>query len=151
MTYASRTIEKLRNAFRRGQRGTSTLEFTLAAIPLLLVIFAVVDFSRGVYEFNAINDMARSGARYAIVHGSKSATPAGPAANSTAVTTAARSKAVSLTAANAAVTSTWLDGTNTPGSRVRVNVTYPYVPIVARLFPFGTLTLQSSSTMVVTN
>lgn len=131
--------------------GTSTLEFALAVIPLLLTIFAVIDFGRGIYEFNAINDMARAGARFAIVHGSKSSAPAGPAENNSAVTSAARAEAVTFSGANATVTSSWLDGTNTPGSRVRVNVSYPYVPLVSSLFPFGSLTLQSSSTMVVTN
>jgi Flp pilus assembly protein TadG len=53
---------------RNGQRGASLVEFTIAATVFLTVTFAVLEFGRALWVYNALSDAARKGARYAVVH-----------------------------------------------------------------------------------
>ena len=48
-------------------RGQSLVEFALAAPVIILLIFAVFDFGRAIYAYNAVSNAAREGARVAIV------------------------------------------------------------------------------------
>ena len=43
-----------------------------------LLVFAVIDFGWYVYQVQVLNEAAREGSRYAIVHGSTSLCPSGP-------------------------------------------------------------------------
>jgi Flp pilus assembly protein TadG len=54
------------------------VEFALIAPIFFLVLFSIIEFGRYVYNVEILNNAAREGARYAIVHGSTSATPSGP-------------------------------------------------------------------------
>ncbi len=62
----------MRTAFRtksrNGQRGASLVEFTIAATVFLTVVFAVLEFGRALWTYNALADAARKGARYAVLH-----------------------------------------------------------------------------------
>ncbi len=51
------------------QDGVAAIELTLILPFLLLMVFATVEFSRMIYQYNAINKVARDAARYLIVHG----------------------------------------------------------------------------------
>jgi Flp pilus assembly protein TadG len=53
---------------RNGQRGASLVEFTIAATVFLTVTFAVLEFGRALWVYNALADAARKGARYAVLH-----------------------------------------------------------------------------------
>jgi Flp pilus assembly protein TadG len=61
------------------------VEFAFVAPIFFLLIFAMIDFGRYVYYVQVLNNAAREGARYAIVHGSNSFQPAGPSPNDPAV------------------------------------------------------------------
>ncbi len=51
----------------RDQRGTSTLEFIVVLPTLLVVIFAICEFSRVWLTFNVLTTAVREGARAAVV------------------------------------------------------------------------------------
>ena len=53
---------------RNGQRGASLVEFAIAATVFLTVTFAVLEFGRALWVYNALADAARKGARYAVLH-----------------------------------------------------------------------------------
>ena len=53
---------------RESERGTSLLEFAIAATVFLTVLFAIVEFGRVLWVHNALTDAARRGARYAVLH-----------------------------------------------------------------------------------
>jgi Flp pilus assembly protein TadG len=53
---------------KKSQRGASLVEFTIAATVFLTVTFAVLEFGRALWVYNALADAARKGARYAAVH-----------------------------------------------------------------------------------
>ena len=48
--------------------GQSLVEFSLAFLVFLVIVFGVVDFGRGIYQFNAVSQSAREIARVTSVH-----------------------------------------------------------------------------------
>jgi Flp pilus assembly protein TadG len=55
------------------RRGSAIVEFTMVAIPLLLLICFTVEFGRAMWSFHTLAGAVKSGARYAIVHGDRCA------------------------------------------------------------------------------
>lgn len=51
-----------------GERGQGLVEFALVALFLLLVMFAIIDFSRVFFGYATMSNGVREGARYAVVH-----------------------------------------------------------------------------------
>ena len=49
------------------QTGSTTVEFALVMLMFLMVVFGIMDFSRLLYTWNTANEVAREGARYAVV------------------------------------------------------------------------------------
>ena len=69
----------LRSGHRDGRvRGQALVEFALVAPIFFLVMFSIIEFGRYVYTVQILNEAAREGARFAIVHGSQSLCPSGP-------------------------------------------------------------------------
>jgi Flp pilus assembly protein TadG len=64
----------LNTGSRKSERGASLVEFTIAAAVFLTVTFAVLEFGRALWVYNALADAARKGARYAAVHDLNNAT-----------------------------------------------------------------------------
>jgi hypothetical protein len=110
-----------------------------------------------VYYVQILNNAAREGARYAIVHGSRSFTPTGPTADDPTVAAIVRNYAIGVIGSSAAlgVHSYW--GTNpmtTPsnarGEKVLVTVSYDFhslIPVV----PIPPITINGESTLVINN
>lgn len=63
---------------RRWQRGQALVETALVLPIFLLVLYSIIEFGRYVYTAQVLNDAAREGTRYAIVHGSQALCPSGP-------------------------------------------------------------------------
>jgi hypothetical protein len=63
---------------RSGGRGQALTEFALVVPFFLLVIYGIIEFGRYVYTVEVLNNAAREGARYAIVHGAEAGTSSGP-------------------------------------------------------------------------
>ena len=58
---------------RSNERGTTLVEFSIAATVFLVAMFAVIEFGRALWTHNALTDAARRGARYAVLHSSADA------------------------------------------------------------------------------
>jgi Flp pilus assembly protein TadG len=56
------------NAFRQDERGTTLVEYAIAATVFVTALFAVLEFGRALWVHNALTDAARRGARYAVLH-----------------------------------------------------------------------------------
>jgi TadE-like protein len=62
----------------RRTRGQALVEFALVAPIFFLLLFSIIELGRAVYYIQMLNNAAREGARYAIVHGAESLCPSGP-------------------------------------------------------------------------
>ena len=51
-----------------GERGSTLVEYAIAATVFMTVMFAVIEFGRALWVHNALADAARRGARYAVLH-----------------------------------------------------------------------------------
>ncbi len=140
----------------RRQRGQALVEFAFVAPIFFLMLFGIIDFGRYVYYVQILNNAAREGARYAIVHGSNSFQPTGPTSNDPTITAIVRNYAVGVIGNGAVLTigSTWGTPPNPPtnnrGQNVHVTVTYDFhslIPIV----PIPPITIKGESTLVINN
>lgn len=63
---------------RNGSAGQALVEFALVAPLFFLLLLGIFEAGRFVLNLETLNNATREGARYAIVHGAKSACPSGP-------------------------------------------------------------------------
>ena len=123
--------------------GAAALEFALAAPVIVLLGFGALEFGRATLAYHEVVAASAAGARYAMVHGSQSASPATTAS----VATAAKAGLVTVSAASVTVSASWSPG-NAPGDTVTVTVSYPF------RFDIGSLpsvTISSTMTVVISN
>jgi TadE-like protein len=155
---------------RRRGRGQALVEFALVAPMFFFLIFAIVDFGRYVYYVQVLNNAAREGTRYAIVHGWQGLPPSGPPAPGTSspdptgnnVKAAVRNYLVGVigqSSGSLSIAVCWqpkngvgpaCGGDNSRGSPVQVTVDYSFrsaIPIV----PIPPLNVQGASTLVINN
>jgi Flp pilus assembly protein TadG len=117
------------------QRGQAAVEFALVLPLLLLVLFAVVEFSRAYNAYNDLNQMAADGARFAAV----GRFPGGAQLiTDEADTNVARGAAVNLSYAG---------GTCTVGNSVTVTASAPIT--LAAILNVATVNLNGRATMRV--
>jgi Flp pilus assembly protein TadG len=113
----------------RAEDGDTLVEFALTFHILAALLFGLIQVCIAFYAYEAISDLAREGTRYAIVHGSTCETGAGASCTATASSIQTYVKGIGLLNSNSlTVTATFPDGTEAPGSRVKVVVQYtsPY-------------------------
>jgi len=142
--------------FLKGQRGQSMVEMALVMPVLLLLLLGMADFSIGIYQYNAVSNVAREGARYASArdHEPLSASDlSGPASNprsNAAAIQAATQRAAGLDLSRLTVTVTpdtdWV-ARSTPGQLVACEATFGFRP--ATSFVPWTLTLRSRTVMLI--
>jgi Flp pilus assembly protein TadG len=133
--------------FRRCRRRAAALvEFAFIAPILLLFLIGVVVAGLGVFRYQEVASLAREGARYASVHGKRYQDVTGnPAATPEDVyENAIRPKAVALDMNRLSYSVTWDPG-NRQGDRVRVQVTYQWIPEAF----LGGIQLRGTSTMPI--
>ena len=146
---------------RRRSAGQALAEFALVAPIFFLILFAIIDFGRYVYYVQILNNAAREGARYAIVHGSNSLNPSGPTSadpTGTHVIAAARNFAIGVIGDSSVLTITpsWLDpdcvdpGTNAREDCVKVQVTYQFHSVIP-IVPIPAIEITGESTLVINN
>ena len=132
----------------RGSSGQSLAEFALAVPMLLLLVIGMVEFARGWMVKQVITNVAREGARLAVL---PTSTQAQVAARVDSLLTDA-----GINPSNASVTLTVCDGTGCQGQADEVRVQVPYqfalVGPVLNLVcgggcPLGTANLSSTSRM----
>ena len=135
---------------RHGQRGQATAEFALAATLALVLLFGTVDFGRAMFTYDNLGNLARLGARYAMVHGSACSTTGCPATVQS-IQSYVQSKATGDDAAHMTITPTWGPSSycsvsaQTPGCWVNVAVSYPF----HFAFHWASVTITASSQMII--
>ncbi|MDE3100854.1 MAG: pilus assembly protein [Chloroflexota bacterium] len=138
---------------RFGRDGAQALvEFALVLPVLLMLIVGLFDVGRAVQEENTLAYAAREGTRYAIVHGSSSASPIPYCSSCTnaGLTQVVDNAAVGVSG-TISVTISYPDGDNKRGSRVKVQASVPFVPLPSQfLFNGGlSVTLRGGSELVI--
>lgn len=165
-----------RSRRRTRSRGQALTEFALVAPIFFFVMFAIIEFGRAVYTIQMLNNAAREGARYAIVHGASSNLPSGPfpaswnaisadPTGSLYVVPKVKQFAIAIIdsgPSDFAVTVKWCandgdigdcpgpvgDGDNGRNQTVMVTVDYKFKPLLG-IVPLPTFTLSGGSTLVV--
>ena len=133
---------------RTTQSGQSTLEFALTLPILLLAIAGLFDFTRAIYNYNTLAEIAREGTRYAMVHGSDSTSPVGPGQDA-ALIDHVKSFATAMDPSRITVSPTWPSGNNKPGSSVRVEVSYSFTPLTWVIVNGSPMTMSSLSEAII--
>ena len=59
----------MRKLRRNSEKGTTMAEFAIISVVFFMIIFAIIEFGRFFYTYNALTDAARRGARYGALHG----------------------------------------------------------------------------------
>lgn len=134
---------------RRWTSGATLVEFSLVSLVLFTVVLAAIELDRMALIYSAVTNAARAGVRYAVVHGSDR-TQAGANGPSSAASHAyldqvvrnfaaagiantALLSSVSAPCGAAGICVDYVDGSNSPGARVKVVVVYPYDPFFSIL------------------
>lgn len=129
-----RSVIGMRKAAHSGL-GQAAIEFAITIPVVLLLIFALVDFSRAAYTAAVIQWAAQEGARVGAI-----------SLDQTAVTEAARGRMFGLQEEQAAVVLSLPDA-----STVAVQVSYPFVfvtPMIAQIAGAG-VEMQGSASMIM--
>lgn len=132
-------------------RAQALVEFAIVAPIFFLLLFAIIDFGRYVYYVQIINNAAREGARYAIVHGDNGIPSTGPPDDATGaeVKNTVRNYLVGVVDAGAlTITPTWPQGNNLRGSLVTVQIDYLFRSVIP-LVPLPGVTVRGESTLVI--
>lgn len=142
---------------RHAERGSSMVEFAIAALALLLFVFGILEFGRALYAYHTISNAARLGSRWAIVRGASCAAPLDHCqATSADVQTYTRTQIFALLdPSQLNVTANWpggngcAAGSNARGCPVTVTVSYQFGFILP--FISATVPLSSTSQMTIAN
>ena len=127
----------------RDTRGQALIEFTVAFILIIILLFGVIEVGRLVLVYTTITNAAADGVRYAIVHGADS--PATP----DDIETVVKSRLTWMNTANGGPLTISVPTAGGPvGSTVTVSIVYAYDPITSYV-PLH-LNLSSTSTGVIT-
>lgn len=145
---------------RDRSRAQALAEFALVAPIFFLMLFGIIDFGRYVYYVQVLNNAAREGARYAIVHGAEGIPSTGPPDDSSgaAVKTTVKNYLVGVIDGGAlTITPIWYDANgsnpgspNLRGNLVTVKVDYQFRSVIP-LIPIPPLTVRGESTLVINN
>jgi hypothetical protein len=136
----------------RREDGQSMVESALSLVLTFTLAFLLFESSMLAYTYSVMNNAAREGVRYAIIHGTNSSSCSGPSfgCDSTAagvtsvVNTYAANSFHNISSTNMAVTVSYPDATKSqPMSLVTVKVDYAFVPYFK--FPGLTNTLHTTS------
>lgn len=140
----------------RGERGSSLPETAIIIGVVLAVLLGIIDFGRAMYTYAYVAQLARQGARWAIVRGSQCTVLDHCNAQSSDVQTYVQSLSVGATVStHIQVSATWPSSgcppgyaAKSPGCVVVVTVTYPFA-FVAPLVSVAKINMSSTSQMVI--
>jgi Flp pilus assembly protein TadG len=143
---------------RRRRNGQALVEFALVAPIFFLLLFGIIEGGRFILYYQTLNNATREGARYAIVHGSRSSCPSGPMeagitppacydATGAKVVQQVKDTAFGVLGATVTVTPTWATD-NARDSDVTVTATYTYSTLVP-LIPLPPISITAESTLVI--
>jgi hypothetical protein len=143
---------------RNRSRAQALAEFALVAPLFFLMLFGIIDFGRYVYYVQILNNAAREGARYAIVHGELGIPSTGPPDDPTgaAVKTTVRNYLVGVIDGGAlTINATWTSPGGVPAPNLRgnlatVQVDYQFRSVIP-IVPIPAITVRGESTLVINN
>jgi Flp pilus assembly protein TadG len=170
----ARVLPSNNHPIRRDQSGSALVEMALSAALLVSMLFGVIEFGFALYTYQFVTEVSRELTRYAIVRGSSCSasstmTNCGFTDSNTTLQTYARSAFTypGMNMNSMTVTTTWYSavknangtiaswsacasgtGCNTPGSIVKVSVSYPFVLNIP-FVPQRSMTVSSDSSMVI--
>ena len=143
-------------------RGQALVEFALVAPIFFFVLLAILEGSRFVLFYEALNNATREGARYAIVHGSNAECASGPMpagetpklwlcydAAGDKVVQRVQDAAFGIMGSGILVTPIWPTD-NGRDSEVQVTASYTYRTLVPFL-PLPPITVTAESNLVINN
>jgi|HubBroStandDraft_5_1064220.scaffolds.fasta_scaffold00024_38 Flp pilus assembly protein TadG len=147
----------MRNA-RKSERGASLAETAIVMAVVLALVFAIMDFGRAMYTYAFVAQLAREGARWAIVRGVQCTQLDHCNAAQTDIQAYVQTLSEGATNPNSITASaTWpacpagLSGKQ-PGCVVSVTVTYPFEFLAIKFIPGmqnPLMTMSSTSQMVI--
>ena len=126
----------------RRQRGSSLLETALMIVVIFTVLFWIFEVCWLVYTYTVLANAANEGVRYAIVHSGGDST-----GTQTRVSDFAQASMHNMTALSTVVS--FPDGDAKPPHRVRVTVTYTYVPALSQFITSPTMSAYAEGAMVI--
>jgi Flp pilus assembly protein TadG len=126
----------------RGQRGQAVVEAAMTLAIVFMVVFWIFELGWVMYTYSVLADAANEGVRYSIVHSGGDATGTQTLVKTFAGTSLHNVSAISTTV-------TFPDGNATPPNRVRVAVTYTYVPFLSNFINPPKMHAYSEGRMVV--
>ncbi len=145
-------------------RGQAAVEFALSALTWTMLIFGIGAFSLAMYGYSFVCQASRDAVRYAMVRGSD--LPSDQQASCSAVLSFVQREARAISSNSLTINSGYSSsnnggstatscassmfpdsGSNKPGKRVKVQVTYNFQPLYPMLST--TLPLTSTSQMVI--
>jgi Flp pilus assembly protein TadG len=134
---------------RHGQRGSGLPEMAIVATALLALMFGIIDFGRAMYTYSFVAQLARAGARWAIVRGSGCTVLDNCNATSASLQTYVQSLSLGMTNASK-ITATLILPNNcqSSGCPVLVTVTYPFA-FMTGVLPSAQFNMASTSQMVI--
>jgi Flp pilus assembly protein TadG len=108
----------------RRQRGQSAAEMTMMLLVIFMVVFWIFELAWVMYTYSVLADAANEGVRYAVVHSG------GDVAGTQATVKAFAATSLHNISAMPNPSVTFPDGNATPPNRLRVTVTYTYIPYI---------------------
>ncbi len=130
---------------RLGRAGVAGVEFALTSMVLFGVIVAILEGGELLVAQHTLDNAVVVAARYAVVHGSRSTSPASGSDVKNAFKAAASS-----VLGNAPDVKVSFNPDNSPGSSVSVSATYSWSP-VASLADWAALTLSAQADFTIQN
>ena len=133
------------------ESGQSLVEFAITFSVLMGFVFAFMELCLMFYSYGMISESVREGSRYAAMHGASCVTAASVSctASADAINTyVLQLEYPNLAAGRMTVSTTFPDGSQTAGNRVKVSATYVF-PITMAFVPSSAWTLSTSSTMTI--
>ncbi len=137
---------------RNAERGASLPETAIVMGVVLALLFAIIDFGRAMYTYAFVAQLAREGARWAIVRGAQCTQLDHCNASQSDIQTYVQSLSEGATTPSSiAATAAWgncptgISPNNSPGCTVSVNVQYPF-KFMLPYMPGPNMKLQMSST-----
>jgi Flp pilus assembly protein TadG len=145
---------------RQRERGGSLPETALVLAVCLAMLFGIIDFGRAMYTYTFVGQVARQGARWAIVRGSQCTVLDHCNATKDDIQTYVRSlsEGATLPSSIQVTNATWNacpagGSSNAPGCTLTVTVTYPFNFMLPFMPTSGgkllTMNMTSSAQMVV--
>jgi Flp pilus assembly protein TadG len=127
------------------RRGHALMESALVFTPFIALVLGTMEFGNLAMYQNSVTYASTQGARYAMVRGYNATSPA----TTTTVQDYVRTQCYGLKDPNnVTVTTTWPDGDNKPGHRVKVVVQYSYSPMERLAFAINIPIAASSEVLI---